>query len=84
MVLDRKSTADDNCPDRRCNADGFDAVESGRTLGTVSGVAFAVGAVGLAAGAYLLLSTDEEGRPEAAVVPVASPVGATLSFVRRF
>jgi hypothetical protein len=68
MVLDKKSVVDENCDaEKRCNADGADAAESGQTLGTISGVSFAVGAVALAAGAYFVLSSDTEQRPAAAL-----------------
>ena len=68
MVLDRKSTVDDNCDSqKRCNADGLDAADSGKTLGTVSGVSFIVGGVALAAGAWLVLSSDSQERPSTAL-----------------
>ncbi len=69
MVLSKRSTVDDNCTaDKRCNREGADAAESGRTLGTVSGASFAVGAVLLGAGAYFVLSGNRE-RPAAAIAP---------------
>jgi hypothetical protein len=79
MVLDRKSVVDDNCDaDKRCNPEGADAADAGRTLGTISGVSFAVGAVALAAGVYLVLSSDTDERPTAALA--LGP--AQLSYVR--
>lgn len=81
MVLDKKSTVDENCDaDKRCNQTGADAAESGRTLGTVSGVSFVVGGLALAAGAYFVLSSDEQGRPTTGLV--AAPGRVTL--VQRF
>ena len=56
MVLDKKSTVDDECTDDVCSSTGDEAASSGRTLSTVSTAAFVVGAVGLGVGAYLLLS----------------------------
>ncbi|HVR21343.1 MAG TPA: hypothetical protein VMS65_16635 [Polyangiaceae bacterium] len=56
MVLDKKSTVDDECTDDVCSSKGDEAASSGRTLSTVSTAAFVVGAVGLGVGTYLLLS----------------------------
>jgi hypothetical protein len=79
VTLSKKSTADDNCSESRrtCNQVGVDANESGRTYGLVSGVGFGIGVVGLAAGAYLLLtgSSSETGAEAAAhsSIPVREP-----------
>jgi hypothetical protein len=65
MTLSKKSEVDDNCDaNKRCNQTGIDAADSGKTLGTVSGVSLGVGAAALAAGVYLVLSADDSGRPE--------------------
>lgn len=70
MVLSKKSTVDDNCDaQKRCNSTGADAAESGRTLGTVSGVSFILGAVALGAGAYLVLSSKEKQTTEVGFSP---------------
>jgi hypothetical protein len=60
VTLNKKRTADANCSDRRmrCNAAGVEANESGKTWGALSGVGFGLGVVGLAAGAYLLLTEE--------------------------
>ncbi|MFZ5891497.1 MAG: hypothetical protein ACOY0T_10640 [Myxococcota bacterium] len=57
LVLDRKSTVDRECAANRCSAAGVEAAESGRTLSTISTIAFAAGAVGVGVGAYLILSS---------------------------
>ncbi len=44
MVLGKKKAIDDHCIGRRCDAEGLAEVDRARTLGTVSSVAFAVGA----------------------------------------
>jgi hypothetical protein len=61
VTLNKKSTADANCDEERerCNRAGVDANESGKTYGTLSGISFGIGIVGLVAGAYLLLTADE-------------------------
>lgn len=62
VTLGKKSTADDHCSDARqvCDETGRDANRSGKTFGVVSGVGLGVGVVGLAAGAYLLLTAPAE------------------------
>ena len=73
MVLGKKSTVDQNCDaEKRCNQRGLDAAAAGETLGMVTTIALAAGAVGLGAGTYLVLSaapSDAHG---------ASTAGATL------
>jgi hypothetical protein len=85
MVLEKKSTVDDNCDAaRRCNQEGFDAAESGRTLGVVTTAGLVVGALGLASGAYLILSSPKEQGPQTALVGSATPRGAGLSLIHSF
>jgi hypothetical protein len=80
LVLDRKSVVDANCDsDKRCNQQGAAAADSGRMLGTISGVSFVAGGVALAAGAYFVLSSDGE-RPTTALI--ASP--ADVSILHRW
>ena len=81
MTLGKKSTVDDNCDaQKRCNAEGADAADAGRTLGTISGVSFIVGSVALATGAYLVLSSDEKERPTTALIPGAGSVSVLHRF----
>ncbi len=84
MVLGKKSAADADCPNQICNRDGYDAVESGRTLGTVSTVGFVVGALGVGVGGWLLLSSGGEAGGETAVGASANATGGSLSLLRRF
>lgn len=64
IVLDRKSTVDDNCSsDKQCNQAGFDAAESGRTWGTITTIGLAAGAFGVGLGTYLVLSSSREEKP---------------------
>jgi hypothetical protein len=81
-TLGKKAAADDNCPDKRCNQIGFDAAESGRTLGTVSVVGFVVGALGIGTGAYFLLTDDTRGQARSAFVPSVGPSGFKLGWVK--
>ena len=56
LVLDRKSTVNDNCVDHACNQAGLDAAHSGKTLGVVTTVGLVTGALGLGTATYLFLS----------------------------
>jgi hypothetical protein len=56
LVLSHKSTVDAECSGKLCSQKGLDAAHSGKTLGVVSTVGFAVGVVGLGASTYLFLS----------------------------
>jgi hypothetical protein len=57
MAASRHSTAEEQCPERVCTegTGGADALESFRTLRSVSTVGYVVGGVGLAGGAALFL-----------------------------
>lgn len=82
MVLGKKSTVDANCDaDRRCNQQGADAADAGRSLGAVSGAGLVLGVVGLGVGGYLLATTP---RREAAVAPWFDGRSGGLSLARRF
>ena len=86
MVLGKKKTADEHCyPEfRACDQEGVDANESGRTLGTVSTVGFAIGLVGLGLGTYFILTSDDEGQPQTTLVTQAGPGSSQVSLVRRW
>lgn len=81
ITLSKKHTADENCDDLKhvCNRVGRDANESGRVFGALSGIGFGVGAVGLVAGAYLLLTAPS---PAHSSLPAAAKlaVNPELSY----
>ncbi len=85
MTLSRKNQLDDHCTSvngtRRCDQQGLDAASSGKTLGAISTVTFAVGAVAATAGVYLLLSS---GKDSTAVGANAAPHGGTVMLRRSF
>ncbi|MCC6214607.1 MAG: hypothetical protein IT376_07045 [Polyangiaceae bacterium] len=83
-TLDAKSSADAECPAKRCSPEGYAAVEDGRTFATLSTVGFVVGAVGVGVGAYLWLGGDEPGAPRAAIVARPRARGASLGLEARF
>lgn len=80
MVLgvQQQRVGDDNCSDaaRLCNQEGFDANQSAATLATVSTIGFIVGAAGLGAGTYLVLTS---GSPATTAQSAGAP---SLSLVR--
>ena len=56
MALSKKASVDEECVDNRCPPSTHDDIDSGRTLGNVSTIAFIVGGVGAGVGVYGLLS----------------------------
>ncbi len=86
LALKKKSDMLDDCEkvgDRyQCGSSGLDAADSGRTLATVSTVAFAVGAVGIAGGVWLILSSNGHSTTALTARPTAS--GATFGVVGRY
>jgi hypothetical protein len=86
MALGKKSTAEEQCSDtlQRCSQEGHDAASSGRTLAAVSTVGWIVGALGVGAGAFLILTSDGEKGTVTALETRAVPGGAALSFKHRF
>lgn len=55
LATSKKSDLDSACRDHTCTPDRQHDIDTGKTFATVSTVGFVVGAVGLAAGAYLYL-----------------------------
>jgi len=60
--LGHQSTGDDNCSDvrRSCNQEGIDANDKARAMRPISMIGFAVGVVGLGAGAYFVLTSSSD------------------------
>lgn len=65
MALSAGSDAEKACPDLRCSRQALDDVESGRTLGTVSTIAFVVAGVGAGVGVFGLLSSAKGDKSSA-------------------
>jgi hypothetical protein len=77
MVLGDAGTVRENCDGAVCrNAQGTEAAERGKSLATVSSIAFGVGLAGIATSAVLLLSTrsapPKPDRAHATWQPIAS------------
>jgi hypothetical protein len=58
VVLQKKATVDDHCEETLCDGEGKKAADSGKTLATVSSVAFGVGLTAVAASIVLLIATE--------------------------
>jgi hypothetical protein len=86
LALGKKSTANSQCDDARqiCSQEGHDAASSGRTLAAVSTVGWIVGALGVGAGVYLVLTSSGDKGPATALATHAIPGGAALSVTHRF
>jgi hypothetical protein len=90
LVLNAKSTADERCTPRCVSADGkpdqegIDAVNRGNTLIPINAIAFGVGVVGLAAGAYFLLTSKKPSTAATTVTPLFGSGSAGLSLSRGF
>ncbi|MBK8996845.1 MAG: hypothetical protein IPM35_14000 [Myxococcales bacterium] len=82
LILSRDGKIEDNCPEKRCNAEGRDLVDGSRTLLTVNAVAFGVGVVGTGLGAYLVLTSGPGG--ETAIAPRVGPRSAGVAWLGRF
>jgi hypothetical protein len=86
LAISKKNEMEDACrrvgQELLCTSAGVDAAESGNTLATVANVGVAVGLVGVAAGAYLLLSSGSESKTTAFVRPTfaGATAGVTHSF----
>lgn len=80
MTLSKKSTIEDNCPNRVCNEEGRAAADSAQQLGTISTVGFGVGASALVAAAILHWSTSGSSPPTRAVGVSASPTAGSVVY----
>lgn len=74
MAIGAGNDAETACPNRRCSRAALDDVESGRTMGTISTVAFVVAGACLAVGLYGLLKPP--ARKTAAIERVLQLGGA--------
>jgi len=85
-VLNKKhDIVENNCDDqKRCNAEGMDAADSGKKLTPIYTGAWIVGAAGLGVGAYLLLTGGESSAPSTQVGAAPLPGGGAVRLEGRF
>jgi hypothetical protein len=70
MVLDKKGVVNSECRNEACSKEGMAAVDSARTLATVSTIAFGVGVIGVGTGVTLILTAPESKKGSGAWVGV--------------
>jgi hypothetical protein len=70
LVLRKKSVVDRECDGGLCSAEGKTAADTGKQVGMVSTIAFAVGVAGAAAGITLLVLDRRESAPAEPVLSV--------------
>jgi len=80
MTMQAANTYKSHCNAGQCDSTGLDAASSGRTLQVVSPIGFAVGAVGLGAGAWLWFSSPSSSAARAYVAPAVGPTTAGVSM----
>ncbi len=85
QTLNKKDDAGPYCPNKECSPHGMDLIEEARSTATISTVGFAVGLVGIAAGAWLLAtsgSSEQTPGGDVALLPAVGREGGAL-LVRR-
>jgi hypothetical protein len=70
MVMDKKGVVNTECPNEACSKEGMSAVESARSLATVSTIAFGIGVIGVGTGVTLVLTAPESKKGTGAWVGV--------------
>jgi hypothetical protein len=88
LTLAKKSTVNQHCHFNLCDQTGFDAAQSGQTLGMVSGATLIAGAVLTGAGIVLVVTGNDGGHPDkkptTALVPSVGPGVGSMSIVHRW
>jgi hypothetical protein len=64
LALSKKKVVDADCPSLHCTSAGEAALDTGRTLGTVSTAFVSLAAAGLAAGAILFFTAPNAAKPD--------------------
>ena len=81
MVLDRRAVVEDACPAKQCETpQGYQAAKDGKTLLVVNAVAFAVSALGIGAGTFLLVTAPSARGVSASVSQGGGSIGWLGAF----
>ncbi len=83
-LLNDKSIADDRCRPVCGDPSARDAVATGKTLIPINVIAWGVGIAGVAAGAFLLLTSHSTRKTTASVAPLLGPDFGGASVTGRF
>jgi hypothetical protein len=70
LTLQKKGVVSDHCPNKECDPEGLDAVDSGKTLGVITTAGLITGVVGVGAGTYLIVSAGSQKEPSSASISV--------------
>jgi hypothetical protein len=84
LIISRDGDIQDACPNQRCTKEGEDLIDGSQTLLIVNGIAWGVGLVGLGVGAWLVLSSGDDGAPKTTVGTAVLRGGAGLTLRRSF
>jgi hypothetical protein len=90
LALHDKGVVDDNCPMRRCNAAGRDALESARASATVSTIGFSVGLAGTVGAVVLWVASSDKPKSSSDAKVTVRPLffagdrGATVGLAGAF
>jgi hypothetical protein len=79
-AMSLKSDADQQCPNKKCTPTGTSLISDAKTSAVVADIGFAVGAVGLAVGAWLVLRPSSSGAASAQLAPIVARDRAGLSL----
>jgi hypothetical protein len=72
LVMQKKGVVNEQCDEnKQCDDEGLDATNSGKTWGVITTVGLVTGAVGVGAGAYLVLSAGSSDDRAAASVALS-------------
>lgn len=88
MTLDAKKKSDQGCElydgERRCTQAGVDSMAEARTYSLLSTGGFALGAIGIGLGSYLLFTGKDVERPKTAWTLAPTVGGAQFALTTRF
>jgi hypothetical protein len=85
FAISKKKDADARCPAKSCDDIGFDAQRTAHTDATISTIAFATGAAGLALSSVLALTARRAPAPSAIrVVPLVAVGGGHVRIEGAF
>ena len=81
----KKSIVDDHCgADKLCDAEGYEAAQSGQTLSTVNTTMWVIGGIATGVGVALVIAGGESAKPSTALRLTTLPGGGVASIGGRF
>jgi hypothetical protein len=85
LAVAKNGTIQSDCPNKRCSQEGLDAISGQNALFAANYVGWGVGIAGVAAGAFLVLtSKGGASAPTTAIAPAPLPGGAALRIESAF